>query len=368
MPLRVHCMHRIGKTSRFKILPLVAGAALFIATGITSLVGADAPSALPVAPSVSPAKRAQVQAATAKLPLRFEQNVGQVKGPNAQDVRFISRGSAFSLFLTPKEAVLAMQRSAKTAKGAKSSAVVSMRLSGANQSPAISGQEEFPGKSNYLIGRDPSQWHTGVTNFGRVAEQGVYPGIDLVYHGHQGQLEYDFDLAPHADPKNIRITFDGATRLQLDPSGNLLVAVAGGDLLFKQPVAYQSVQVGSRNLVPVRYKIHGKNQVTFELASYDRLEPLVIDPILSYSTYIGGSNIDSANGIAIAPDGTAFIAGGTFSTNFPTAHALQPNDGGSLDFPQDAIVAKLSADGSTLLWHFHLPWRKGAGRCQWNRS
>jgi hypothetical protein len=354
MPLRVDCMHRMGKTGRFKILPLLAGAALFIATGITSLAGADAPAALPLAPTVSPAKRAQVQAATAKLPLRFEQNVGQVKGADAHDVRFVSRGSAYALFLTSKEAVLAMQQPGKTAKGAQSSAVVRMRLSGANQNPAISGQDEFPGKSNYLIGKDPALWHTGVANFGRVAEQGVYPGIDLVYHGNQGQLEYDFDLAPHADPKNIRIAFDGASRLQLDPSGNLRVAVAGGDLLFKQPVAYQAGHDGSKNLVPVRYRIHGKNQVTFELASYDRLDPLVIDPILSYSTYIGGSNIDFANGIAIAPDGTAFTAGGTFSTNFPTAHALQPNDGGALDFPQDAFVLKLSADGSTLLYSTYL--------------
>ncbi len=286
------------------------------------------------------------------MPLRFEQNIGQVKGQDAKDVRFVARGSSYALFLTSKEAVLALQQ--HSASGKKSPAVVRMRLSGANQNPVISGQDEFAGKSNYLIGNDPSKWHSGVSNFGRVAELGVYPGIDLVYHGNQGQLEYDFNLAPKADPKSIQIKFDGASRLQLDPSGDLRVTLAEGDLLFKEPVAYQSLNNAAKKLVPVSYRIRGRNQVTFELASYDRNQPLVIDPILSYSTYVGGSNIDSANGIAIAPDGTAFIAGGTFSTNFPTSHPLQPNDGGSLDFPQDAIVVKLSADGSTLLYSTYL--------------
>lgn len=117
------------------------------------------------------------------------------------NVRYVSRGSAYSLFLTSKEAVLVMRQHAKDAAGNTSPAVVRMQLTGANQVPALSGQDELPGKSNYLIGKSPSEWRTGVSNYGRVAEKGVYPGIDLVYHGNQGQLEYDFDVAPQADPR-----------------------------------------------------------------------------------------------------------------------------------------------------------------------
>ncbi len=141
--------------------------------------------------------------------------------------------------------------------------------------------------------------------------------------------------------------------MRTDAQGDLLVKVAGGELQFRQPVAYQKAG-GVERPVPVRYVLQGRNQVSFRLAPYDTRQPLVIDPVLAYSTYLGGSNIDYANGIAVAPDGTAFIAGGTFSADFPTAHALQPNVGGPYDFPQDAFVAKLSADGSTLLYSTYL--------------
>jgi hypothetical protein len=228
-----------------------------------------------------------------------------------------------------------------------------MRLSGGSRVPALTGLDELPGKSNYFIGNDPSKWRTGVANFGRVAEKGVYPGIDLVYHGNQGQLEYDFDLAPYADPGRIRFALEGAQGMRIDSQGALLVKVDGGELRFCRPVALQEVK-GRKSPISVGYALHGKNEVTFRLASYDRRLPLVIDPILAYSTYLGGSNIDSANGIAVAPDGTAFIAGGTFSTDFPTVHALQPNDGGPYDFPQDAFVSKISADGSTLVYSTYL--------------
>ena len=345
-------MHRMRKFGRFGIIPLMAGATFLLAVGGNRLAGAE----LATTPSLPPsaAKKGQVQATTAKLPLRFEENIGQVKGPDGRDVRYVSRGSAYSLFLTSKEAVLVMRQHAKDAAGNTSPAVVRMQLTGANQVPALSGQDELPGKSNYLIGKSPSEWRTGVSNYGRVAEKGVYPGIDLVYHGNQGQLEYDFDVAPQADPKNIRIAFEGGDGLRLDASGNLVVKIADSEILFRQPVAFQTLGNGAERRVPVHYRLHGKNQVTFSLASYDRHQPLVIDPILSYSTYLGGSSIDSAKGIAIAPDGTAFIAGGTFSADFPTAHPLQPNVGGPHDFPQDAFVTKLSADGSTILYSTYL--------------
>jgi hypothetical protein len=243
------------------------------------------------APGQTPArvdKRAQVNAAAADWPLRFEPNVGQVKGADSRDVRYVSRGSSYTLFLTPTEAVLALQQHARGSAGKTSPLVVRMRLAGGSKVPALTGLDELPTKSNYLIGNDPAQWHTDVANYGRVAEKDVYPGIDLVYHGNQGQLEYDFEVAPQADPKKIGMALEGAQSLRIDSQGDLLVKVERGELRFRRPVAYQKAD-GAERLVPVHYILKGKNRVEFRLASYDVRQPLVIDPILAYSTYLGGA-------------------------------------------------------------------------------
>ena len=145
--------------------------------------------------------------------------------------------------------------------GKTSPVVLRMRLSGGNHVPALTGQDELPGKSNYFIGNDPSKWRTGVANFGRVAEKGVYPGIDLVYHGNQGQLEYDFDVAPQADPGRIRFALEGAQGLRIDSQGDLLVKVEAENCVFRRPVAYQERQGRANSPIPVRYALQGKNQV-----------------------------------------------------------------------------------------------------------
>ena len=346
-------MPKTGKMCRLGILPLIAGFALLLAGSGNLLTGAERASTAPLLRSDA-ATRARVSAAAVSGPLRFEKNVGQVRGPDAGDVRYVSRGSAYTLFLTSTEAVLSL-RSRAQGEGARNAPpiVIRMRLSGARQITGLAGLGELPGKSNYFIGNDPSQWRTDVPNFSRVEAEGVYPGIDLVYHGNQGQLEYDFELAPRANPAKIRFGLEGARRLRVDSQGDLLVEVDGGELRFRRPVAYQKTD-GAKQFVPVRYALEGKDRVEFRLASYDRRQALVIDPILAYSTYLGGSSIDGANGIAVAPDGTAFVAGGTFSDDFPTAHALQPNDGGPNDFPQDAFISKFSADGSTLVYSTYL--------------
>ncbi len=348
-PVWVDRMQRMGKIGRFGILPLLAGASLLLALGGNGLMGAER-AATPAVPHSDAEVRARVNAAAATWPLRFEENVGQVRGPEAREVRYVSRGNSYTLFLTSSEAVLVLGHHAP---GVASPVVLRMRLSGGNPFPAVSGIDRLTSKSNYFIGNDPAKWHTEVANFGRVAAQGVYPGIDLVYHGNQGQLEYDFELAPQADPKKIRFELEGARGLRIDSQGDLLVKVEGGELRFHRPLAFQKT-AGGRQLVPVRFLPKGKSQVEFRLASYDHSQPLVIDPVLSYSTYLGGGNIDGANGIAVAPDGSAFVAGGTFSTDFPTANPLQPNAGGPHDFSQDAFVAKISADGSTLVYSTYL--------------
>src|SRR5439155_5958861 len=289
------------------------------------------------------------------LPLTFEANQGQTDSR----VKFLSRGGGYSLFLTPRETVLALAapsraRCAKRRDFRQSRAtVLRMRLVGGNRAPELVGLDELPGRSNYFIGRDPKKWRTNVLNYRQVAERGVYPGIDLVYHGNQQQLEYDFVIAPGVDPRAIRLAVEGARKMRTDSAGDLILEAAGGELRLHKPVLYQKAE-GIEHPVDGRYALEGKHEVAFQVGKHNPTLPLIIDPILSYSTYLGGSGIDSANAIAVATDGTAFVAGGTSSADFPTAHSLQPSTGGPRDFPQDAFVSKISADGSGLLYSTYL--------------
>lgn len=280
-----------------------------------------------------------------QFPLSFEPN--QKQTDNA-DVKFLARGDGYILFLTGKEAVLSMR------KDPKSTAVMRMSLLNANANPSFTGMEELPGKSNYFIGNKPENWHTNISTYRKVSEHDIYPGIDLLYYGTQRQLEYDFVIAPGASPRKIQIAFSGAKNLHTDPNGDLLLSAAGkDDVRLHKPVAYQ--QIGNeKQLVAANYVLSGKDRVAFSIGNYDQSRPLIVDPILAYSTYIGGSGIDAANAIALAPDNTAFIAGSTFSSNFPVVHALQANAGGEPDFAQDAFVSKISTDGSTVLYSTYL--------------
>jgi hypothetical protein len=298
-----------------------------------------------------------------KLPLAFEPNLGQAN----PEAKFLARGAGYELFLTPEESVFVLNAGGKKSvidqkkSGLKprasshGAAVLRMRLLGSNKNPVLTAQNELPGKSNYLSGKNPENWRTNVPNYRSVREQGVFPGIDLVYYGTQGQLEYDLMVAPGADPKVIRFAVDGASKLSVSSDGDLLLGIADGEVRFHKPFAYQK-DGSAKTVVAANYVLEGKDRVAFKLGNYDSRRELVIDPILSYSTYLGGSNIDGANAIAVAPDHTAFIAGGTFSTDFPTAgtHPLQPNHGGPDDFSKDAFVAKLSADGQTVLYATYL--------------
>src|SRR5260370_3452189 len=199
------------------------------------------------------------------------------------------------------------------------------------------------------MGNFPSRWRTNVPNYRKVAERGVYNGIDIIYYGNKRQLEYDFVVAPGANPGVIQIAFQGAKSLRIDHAGDLLANVGRGDVRLHRPIAYQG-SGDAKHEVAAGYVMKSAHSVSFQLARYDSGQQLIIDPVLSYSTYLGGSEIDGGNAIAVAQDGTAFIAGGTFSTDFPTKHPLQANVGGPFDFPKDAFVAKVSADGSTLLY------------------
>jgi hypothetical protein len=296
-----------------------------------------------------------------KLPLSFESNVGQ----SDASVQYISRANGYSLFLSSKETTFllkanssASQQSTKQAspEAGRFERGSSLRLQFPNSNPSalMSPFEEQVGKINYLIGNDAKAWHVNIPTYAKVKQRNLYPGIDVVYYGTQQRLEYDFVVSPGANPRAIAFAFSNADKVRLDKNGNLIVSVVAGDVRMRKPLAYQQNGKGQRQLIAANYILRGRNGAAISVGSYDHSRELVIDPILEYSTYLGGSNIDGGNAIAVAQDKTAFIAGGTFSTNFPTAHPLQPNHGGPDDFARDAFVAKLSADGSTLLYATYL--------------
>jgi hypothetical protein len=293
------------------------------------------------------------------LPMAMEPNQGQT----SKEVKFLSRGRGYGFFLTGKEAVLALHNGQSSFNGQGQSAakhqtsprteILRMKLVGSNPYAEVIGLNKLPGKSNYFIGRDPANWRTNVPNYGKVAERGIYPGIDLIYYGNHQQLEYDFVLAPGANPKSIRLAINGARSLHINSNGDLIVGLENGHLMLHKPEIYQ-ISEGIKEPVSGGFLLQGNYEVAFNIGKYNPSRGLVIDPVLSYSTYLGGSSIDAANGVAVAPDNTAFIAGGTFSSDFPTVHPLQANRGGGPDFPQDAFVAKISADGSTLVYSTYL--------------
>ena len=273
-----------------------------------------------------------------RLPLRFEVNQGQAD----PRVRFLSRGRGLRLFLAGDETVLAPD--------GRPDAAFRLRLAGASAAPEISGLDRLPGESHYLIGNDTRAWRTHVPAYARVRYREVYPGIDLVFHGDQDVLEFDFEVAPGADPGVIRMAFKGMDRLRLDPAGNLVIETAAGEIVQRAPVLYQDVD-GRRRPVEGRYALKRRGRVGFEVGEYDRGRPLVIDPALIYSTYLGGSGSDYAKGIAVDSTGSAYVTGQTNSTNFPLSNARQPGYGGGTN---DVFIVKLDPAGTSLVYSTYL--------------
>jgi beta-propeller repeat-containing protein/uncharacterized protein DUF4214 len=292
-----------------------------------------------------------VREAYGQLPLSFEMNVGQTD----DRVRFLARGAGYSLFLTGQEAVLSLRQggSVDEARNDRNETqnVLRMRLMGANKASAVTGEDEQEGKSNYFIGNDPSTWRTNVAHYGKVRYAQVYDGVDQVYYGNQGQLEYDFVLAPQADYQQIRLSFDGVRQHRLDQStGELVLTLPeGNEVRQKRPVAYQEID-GAKRAVTANYVVRGKQEIGFVVGEYDLTKPLVIDPVLVYSTYLGGSDIDQGNAIAVNSAGNAFVTGLTNSTNFPTLNPIQSTKASTTT----AFVTKINAAGSALVYSTYL--------------
>jgi len=303
--------------------------------------------------SISISLHAQVRppdAVYGKLPLTFEANRGQ----SQPEVKFLSRGSGYSAYLTTGGLTLSLRPSPGAAmEGASitsappklgTNAILRFSLVGAASHPAVVGEDIRPGAVNYFFGNDPSQWKTNIPTYGRVRYKNVYPRIDLVYYGNHRQLEYDFEILPGADPSRIQLEIQGASHISLDGSDNLVLRTANGEVHFQSPIVYQQIN-GQRVPVGGAFTVQDATHVGFQISHYDSSQALVIDPVLVYSTYLGGSGNDQITGITVDSTGSAYVVGYTDSPDFPlaTLGSLPQND-------NHVFVAKLNPAGSNLVY------------------
>jgi hypothetical protein len=308
-----------------------------------------------------PQAQARILDQYGKLPLSFEANNGQTDAR----VKFLSRTGGYTLFLTGDEAMLALSgkkvgtggakigdaahKLASTIATTKAGSVLRMKLRNANRAAKVMGMDELAGTSNYFIGNDPAKWRTGVPTYAKVKYEGIYSGIDLVYYGNQRQLEYDFIVAPHANPHRIAFDVRGAKGIRRNMGGDLVLKMGEGEIRWHKPLVYQEKN-GKRQEIGGRYVIASANRVGFEVAKYDATSPLYIDPLV-YSTYLGGGLNDQSYGIAVDSNGNAYVTGGTDSTNFPTTGGtFQTTLNGALN----AFVAKINFTGSALVYSTYL--------------
>jgi hypothetical protein len=290
------------------------------------------------------AAAAQTAMAPSSLPLYFEANRGQADS----SAQFVARGRNSEFLISPDAAQFVLRKT--TGAGAFSAQMVRMQFVGASSRAQISGAEELPGKVNYLIGNEPARWQTGVATFAKVRVGEIYPGVNLAYYGNQRHLEYDFTVAPGADPGIIAIRFDGADKISISPAGELVLNLGDGEIRQPKPVIYQAAN-GARREISGGYKILDAQTVAFAVGDYDHGLPLVIDPVmqpvLSYSTYLGGNANDTAATVAVDTNGFVYIAGETLSTKLATVGSFQTNFGGGT-VNGDAFVAKFNYDGTNV--------------------
>ncbi|MCW3095457.1 MAG: hypothetical protein JWL77_1075 [Chthonomonadaceae bacterium] len=352
------------------------GLSLITATSALSLIARGDPPTGAVVPSPAltsaPAKKIPIVHDFSHLPLSFEPNRGQTDA----SVRFLHHSGAGALFLTPSEAVFCMTgqshvrqtdvlrtgRKNHTLPTKVSNVVLRMQMVGADPKAMPLMQQPLPGRINYFIGKDPSKWHAGVPTFGRVGFHGVYPGVDLVYYGNQKHLEYDFVVAPHADPRQIKLHFAGAQGVHVDVAGDLIVHTKSRELRWAKPMVYQQDATG-KHAVAAGFRLkrlpNGQADVSFALGRYNTDRPLVIDPVLLYSTYLGGtggsgSTAEIPSGIAIDNSGNAYVTGSTYSTDFPTtvgAFQTTKNLGTNVT---TAFVTKFNSTGTALVYSTYL--------------
>ena len=275
----------------------------------------------------------------AQLPMFFEPNLGQTDAR----ARFLARGEGYSLFLTSASAVLHLQ---PAASDQQKNSVLKLKLVGANTHAQPIGEQRLPGRSNYYLGNHPAKWLSGVPQFAQIRYASVYKGVDLVYYGSQGKLEHDFVVAPGTDTSVIQMAIEGTRSVTVGPDGSVALHMSRGDLKLEKPVVYQQ-QGNEKTAVEGRYVVLGNNRVGFEIGGYDRTRELVIDPVLTYSSYLGGGGSEVSPKVAVDTGSNIYVAGSTGSANFPSAT-------GSLAGTSDAFVAKLNPAGSGIVYATYL--------------
>jgi CSLREA domain-containing protein len=304
-----------------------------------------------------------------QLPLSFEPNVGQTD----EQVKFLSRGRGYTLFLTDREAVFSLRQASGARREAigeppdakletrnsklPAPSVVRMKFDGANRSPLASGLEPLPGIVNYFIGNDESNWRTNIPTYKKVEFQNIYPGIDLAFYGNEGKLEYDLIVQPGADPNQIKLAFGGASELKISDAGDILLTTESGDIRLQKPLVYQIGEDNHKELIAGKYLLSPTDaanalrltpDIGIQLASYDPSKPLIIDPVLTWSTYLGGAGTDSANAIAGDAARNVYVIGTTDSLNFPTCPTAKPSCLSAAPYPSpvgslDVFVTKFGA-------------------------
>src|ERR1035438_8741547 len=333
---------------------------IFFGLGWPRASAASRDNKRPAAPAASR------QAKLIAVPLSFEPNQGQAPST----VQFLSRGSGYALFLTPGKVVLNLERQQppSSASAMHTPDTLRMTLIGANPQSNAVGLAPQPGLVSYFIGNDPKNWSSGITTYGKVEYPQIYPGVDLIFYGNQRQLEYDFVVAPGADPSRIAWRIDGA-RAHVDSQGNLVLRVPKGQASFKKPVLYQ-LDGDTKTSVEGSFAVAG-NQVRFRLGSYDHSKALIVDPVLSYASYLGGTGNDhigrgldngpngTTQGIAVDSAGSVYVTGNTYSIDFPTKNPYKSAPPAKMagvlpgQWPS-AFVSKFSPDGSSLVYSTYL--------------
>src|SRR5437667_791885 len=276
--------------------------------------------------------------------LAFERNERQ----SNREVQFVSRTPDYTVFLEPHKATIASRRTS-LAKGANIKQFVSLRLLQSNGASAPLPEEPMLAKRNYFIGSDPGKWRTNVPLFGRVRYPSVYKNVDLVYYGIQEHLEYDFVIRPGGEPQSIRFSVAGAGCAKIEQSGDLALRGGNAHMTLHRPFAYQ-IRNAQRREVPARFLPLGGGQFGIQVGIYDRESTLIIDPVLDYSSYLGGSDDEGIFGIGFDDEGNIYVAGETSSLDFPEKNAVQNHAAGDYD----AFVSKFDPKGATLIYSTYL--------------
>ena len=318
----------------FSLISLVLFAKL-----ISVLLAPDLETQKPRAPT-------RLQVASGTLPFYFERNQGQ----SPPQVKFLARAAEAQLFLTSREVIFELP-----ATGPKESVSFSMRFKDAHQRPYVTADEPLSGRTNYLVGNDPTHWNTKISHYGRVRYRELYPGIDLVFYENQGQLEYDFLIAPGADPNQIQLEFMGIDDMLLDRDGRLVLQAGDHTIIQHIPAVYQELQ-GRRQTVEARHQVDAAGRVRFALAEYDRSHTLFLDPVLEFSRFFGGSGVEEILSVATDEDGNIYMTGGSSSPDLPvTPDGLSyPSNVFETEGNRLAFVAKLDPTGTQLLYLTYL--------------